>query len=68
MSLCLLGSQVSIRLFGLVVFTKFELETDETDRLSRLPDGNIKEGRSLFSDANHERGRKISIIDVQYIF
>ena len=51
-----------------MVFTKFELETDETDRLSRLPDGNIKEGRSLFSDANHERGRKISIIDVQYIF
>ena len=42
-----------------MVYKKFELETDETDRLSRLPDGNIKEGRSLFSDANHERGKKL---------
>ena len=51
MSLCLLGIDDSIRLFGLTIC---EFETDEADRLNLLPDGNIREGCSLFLAANHQ--------------
>ena len=44
-----------MRLFGRTVFGIAELDTDEADRLSLLPDGNIREGSSLSLDANHQQ-------------
>ena len=52
-----------MRLFGLTVFRIAELDTEEADRLSLLPEGNISDGCSLFSDANHQQ---VYIILISY--
>ena len=52
-----------MRLFGLTVFGIAELDTDEADRLSLLPEGNIREGCSLFIDADHQQ---VFIILISY--
>ncbi len=64
MSLCLLGIDDSIRLFGLTI-CKFE--TGEADRLNLLPDGNIREGCSLFLAANHEHELGIRATEINII-
>ena len=52
-----------MRLFGLAVFGIAELDTDEADRLNLLPEGNIREGCSLFLDGDHQQ---VCIIQISY--